>query len=78
MSKRTRPALSLEALAIREAETAVSRYSLALAARSPEPSADHACRLGDLCAQLEARDIAREYRVASPLPTGIVEFGGAL
>jgi hypothetical protein len=74
MSKRTAPALSPEAIAIREAETATSRYSLTLAARSPEPSVDHALRLGEILSHLEARDISASYRVASPLPTGIVEW----
>ena len=62
----------------READRTASIYSFELAARSPEPTVEHAFALGDILRDLEARDISRAYSVASPLPTGIIEFGGVL
>lgn len=60
------------------ATAASSRFAIDLAARAEregrEPSVDHAFALGRILSELEARDIAREYRVASPLPTGIIEW----
>lgn len=72
---RRKPALTTADLAEREATAAVSRYGSSLAERLGTPSADHAFALGRILSELEARDIASEYRVECPLPTGVVEWG---